>query len=472
MHPRQAEIAVIGAGPAGLAAALTLSRAGRPVALLERASVVGGISRTVSFEGMRFDIGGHRFFTRHDGIRAIWEELLGPDLLLRPRMSRILYGGRLYDYPLRPAQALRQLGPVEAARCVADFGRRRLRPARPETSFEDWVSNRFGRRLYEIFFRSYTEKVWGIPGSGISADWASQRIRGLSLAELLATAAGLRRERRATSLVDRFQYPRLGVGMLAERMAEETVAAGSGLHTGREVCELHTDAEGRIRELVTRSPGGQRRRLAVEQVISSMPLPSLVRALRPAPPAAVLDAAAKLRFRHLITVNLAVRGRELFPDNWVYVHDQALQVARIQNFESWSPAMAAPGRSPLCLEYYASDGDTLWTMEERELVALATRELAASGLCRAEVLAGQALRTPRAYPIYDIGYERHLERIRGWLRRIPNLQLMGRYGMFRYNNADHSLLTGVLCAENLLGASHDVWTATAEQGYLEQGRVP
>lgn len=467
MKTRPHSLLVLGAGPAGLAAAWAWHQRGGAATVLERDTQVGGLARTVVYKGYRFDIGGHRFFTRYDRVMALWQETLGPELLLRPRLSRIFYRGRMFSYPLEPRNALRNLGPIEAARCVASFGRARLRPRGQERSFEEWVSNRFGDRLFEIFFKAYTEKVWGMPCDQISADWAAQRIKNLSLGGALRQALLKDRSGSVTSLVERFHYPRLGPGQMYERLAARIEEHGGQVWTGTSVVALHR--EGFHITAVEIERGGQRQRLPAEQVLSSIPLTHLVRALSPAAPPEVLEAASRLRFRHMMSVNLIVRGTQLFPDNWVYVHSPELKVGRIQNYGNWSPEMVpTAGHSALGLEYFTQDGDPLWSMPDAELIALATRELAATGLCSAEVIDGLVVRAPRAYPIYDQGYEERVEVISRYLRQFDNLAAMGRYGMFKYNNSDHSILTAMLSVENIDGAQHDVWAVNADESYHEE----
>ncbi len=444
-------VLILGAGPAGLVAAHELRRAGRSSTVLEASPRVGGLSGTLCWKGYRFDIGGHRFFTRYPRVKALWEEVLGDDLLVRPRLSRILYDGKLYHYPLRPMEALGNLGLVESARCVASFGRARLWPRGDEASFEAWVSNRFGARLFDTFFRTYTEKVWGIPCAEISADWAAQRIKNLSLRKAILGDPNV------TSLIDQFQYPRLGPGMLYDRMA------------GR--------LDVRLRAKVTRvfrddlrvtgvEAGGQV--YTADHFLSSIPLTELVSAMEPAAPAEVLAATRALTFRHLVVACFIVEGAALFPDTWVYVHTPRLRVGRIQNQGNWSPEMVPEaGRSGISLEYFTDDRDPLWTSPDEEILALARRELAASGLCAPRVVDGRVIRAPRAYPVYRAGYEQHVATIREWLDRLDNLQAMGRYGMFKYNNADHSAWTAMLCVENLAGAAHDVWAVNADEQFQE-----
>ena len=470
-------VTVLGAGPAGLAAADALAQRGAEVRVLERSPQVGGMCRTVERGGYRFDLGGHRFFTRFDEVEALWKDLLGDDLLRRTRRSRILYNGSLFDYPLSVGDVVSGLGPIESARCLASYAKARTRSRGDETSFEDWVRNRFGDRLFETFFKTYTEKVWGMPCSEIGAEWAAQRIKKLDLATAVKDAvmrpiearlAAQSDAPRATSLVGWFWYPRLGPGMLFEALAERARSAGAEIELNEEVVALH-HANNRIVAVTTRAPDGTESKKPAEQVISSIPLTVLIRQMSPAAPEPVLKAARSLRFRHLRTVNLVLDRAHLFPDQWVYVHDPDLAVGRIQNFSAWSPWMT-PDPSTTCvgMEYFCSTGDPIWEATDEALIAQATDELARAGLARgAKVLDASSVRVPRAYPVYDQEYQPHVETIRAWLDGFENLQPIGRYGMFKYNNSDHSVLTAFLAVENLFGDTHDVWAVNTDTEYHE-----
>ncbi|OMQ14647.1 FAD-dependent oxidoreductase, partial [Modestobacter sp. VKM Ac-2676] len=467
----------MGAGPAGLTAAHELTRRGVRTTVYEADTVVGGISRTVEREGWRFDIGGHRFFTKVPAVERWWHDVLpDEDFLSRPRMSRILYDGKLFDYPLRPVNALVNLGVVEAVRSVASYLRARVRPPRDQSHFEGWVSARFGTRLYRIFFKTYTEKVWGMPATEIQADWAAQRIKNLSLGTAIRNALFPRAgQTEVTTLIDRFQYPKTGPGLMWERATEQVRAAGGDVVLGAAVTGLRRDASGVVAvDVTTGRPGaGTVSVHPVDEVISSMPLPELVLAMTPPAPAPVQTAARALSHRDFLTVALVVPEEHGFPDNWIYVHEPDVRVGRIQNFGSWSPHLVKDGRTCLGLEYFVDEGDDLWESGDDDLVRLATAELDRLGLVpAAAVERGYVVRMPKAYPVYDEGYDRQVEVIRRWLAdATPNVHPVGRNGMHRYNNADHSMVTALLTVENILdGAGHDIWSVNVEEDYHEAGQ--
>jgi protoporphyrinogen oxidase len=469
------DVVVIGAGPAGLTAAAELAAAGVPATVVEADTVVGGISRTVEREGWRFDIGGHRFFTKIERVAAFWRGVLDEDeFLLRPRRSRILYRGRFFAYPLRPGDALRNLGIVEAFRCVASYAWARIRPPADQSNLEGWISARFGARLYRHFFKSYNEKVWGVPAAAMPADWAAQRIKNLSLAAAVRRAllGRLLRGRRPTeivSLIEHFHYPRLGPGLMWERCAERVEAAGCKVHLEQPVTRINRE-DGRAVSVET-TAGGAVTVYPCTHVISSMPLPELVRAMLPPAPPAVLAAADGLRFRDFLTVALVVPADCAFDDNWIYVHTPDVAVGRIQNFGAWSESMVKPGRTCLGLEYFVFEGDELWELPDDELVALGTRELAAIGLVPADrVEAGYVVRMPKAYPVYEEGFAERVALLRSWLaEHASNVQPVGRNGQYRYNNQDHSMLAAMLAVENVLGiGDHDVWAVNVDGEYHEE----
>jgi protoporphyrinogen oxidase len=443
---------VIGGGPSGLAAALELVRAGRPVVVVDREDGVGGIARTIERGGFRFDIGGHRFSTRIPEIQELWEELLGPDLLVRRRRSRILFRGRFYDYPVTARSALSGLGPLGGLGILASFVAARLRPLRPEVTLDAWLVNRFGRRMFEAFFRPYTEKVWGIPCEEIGAQWAAQRIAGLSLgaalADMLARGSGGQR-----TLASWFRYPRLGPGMLWERMRERIEAAGGRVLLRSRLAAVRHDC-GSIREVVVDGPGGELA-LPASSVVSTVPLRDLVPALDPDAPGGVADAARGLRYRDFVQVALVLEGPAPFADTWLYVHDPEIRAGRLQNFGAWSPDLVpSPDRACIGVEYFCSVGDDLWGRSDPDLVQLAREDLGRLGLSRpGRVVAGHVIRLRDAYPVYDLDRRPRVEAISAGLARLGNLRLAGRNGMHRYDNMDDAMLTGRLAARSLLDAA-------------------
>jgi protoporphyrinogen oxidase len=463
-RPESAPVAVLGAGPAGLTAAYRLVQRRVPVVVFEAGEEVGGLARTVVRDGYRFDLGGHRFFTKSEEVEALWEELLGPELLVRPRLSRIYWRGRFIEYPLRPADVFAKVGPLELARSLASYARARLGRRGEAETYEEWVSARFGRRLFELFFKTYTEKVWGVGTDELRAEWAAQRISDLSVTSALRAALPGSGDT-PKSLIEQFRYPRLGPGQMWEEMARRIEEGGGEIRLVARVEGLEHEG-GRV---IAVRAGGER--VEVSAAISSIPLRTTVGAAEPAPPREVTRAAAGLRYRDFLTVALPIDGEPPFPDNWVYVHDPRARVGRIQNFRAWSPWMTPdPRRSCLGLEYFCFEGDDLWCSDDKELVALGRREVASLGLVDPDrVAGGHVVRVPKAYPVYDAAYAARVERIRGWLDGFSNLQQIGRNGLHRYNNSDHSMLTAMRAVENLCdGADHDVWAVNADSVYHER----
>ena len=470
------DVAIIGAGPAGLTAGYLLVKAGYSVALIEKdPDHVGGISRTASHDGFRFDIGGHRFFSKSKEVVDLWNELLPDDFIERPRMSRIYYQGKFYSYPLRAFEALGNLGLWRSTLCMASFATAKVFPNRDVKSFEDWTVNAFGRKLYSIFFKTYTEKVWGMPCDEMSADWAAQRIKGLSLwgavTDGLKRSLGLNRRpndgMQTKTLLESFRYPRLGPGMMWDAARDRIVERGGRVLMGRALRQLSfNDATQRW----TVAAGDTT--LNAAHVISSAPLRELASRLHPLP--AALPDAAQLKYRDFLTVALKVRAPDLFPDNWIYIHDDKVKVGRIQNFRSWSPEMVPdPDIACVGLEYFCFEGDGLWSASDDDLIALATKEMAALGLCSPDhVVGGAVVRQEKAYPVYDEDYAARVDSVRREIEaRWPTLHCVGRNGMHRYNNQDHAMMTAMLTVRNIEAGArvYDVWAVNEDAEYHESG---
>jgi protoporphyrinogen oxidase len=453
--------------------------AGAVVTVLERDPIrVGGISRTETHRGFRFDIGGHRFFSRSREIEALWDELLDGQMLIRQRKSRIFYQGKLFEYPIQALDALGKLGISEAALCVASYLKSRLFPVHNPRTFEEWVINQFGRRLYRTFFEGYTEKVWGMRCAEISAEWAAQRIKGLSLGLAVRKALIPKRLRRGgttpKTLINQFRYPRLGPGQMWEAAAEKIVTAGGKVLLGTNVDHLSRDAISGEWSISASAPEGERRTFNADHVISSAAITELAECLQPSLPRDVLEAARALRYRDFLTVALIIRDVDCFDDNWIYIHDTSVKVGRIQNFKSWSPDMVPqPDLNCLGLEYFCFRGDGLWASSDDDLILLARREIVSLGLLSEEhILDGVVIRQTKAYPVYADDYQEHVSRFSSWLRHnMPELHLVGRNGMHRYNNQDHSMMTALLTAENILAGEPrwDVWKVNQDAEYHEIG---
>ena len=465
-----APVVVIGAGPAGLTAAYELVKRGDRVTVLEASDVVGGISQTVEREGWRFDIGGHRFFTKVEEVEALWHEILpDEDFLLRPRMSRIFYDGKYFDYPLKASNALKNLGFFEAVLCVGSYARAQIRPPKDQTNYENWLVARFGWRLYRKFFETYTEKVWGVPVKEMPADWAAQRVKGLSLGNAIVNALMPKRNQtEITSLIEEFQYPKYGPGMMWEVCRDKVIAGGGDVIMEAPVTSINIE-NGRAVSVTVTKYDGTKVDYPARHVISTMPMNELTDAIAPAPPEDILHAGHGLHFRDFLSVALVVPEEEGFPDNWIYIHAADVKVGRIQNYGSWSPYMVKEGRTCLGLEYFVFEGDELWTASDEDLIERGKREVASLGLVDpSKVERGYVVRVKKAYPYYDSTYKENVAKVAGYLEgAAPNVHLVGRNGMHKYNNQDHSMLTAMLTVENIHGAHHDIWEVNVEEDYHE-----
>ena len=463
---------VIGAGPAGLAAALELVTQGQKVTVLEKDSqYVGGLARTIVKNGYRFDLGGHRFFSKNPEIAKWWRDRLPQDFIRVKRKSRIRYAGQFFNYPLKAKEALFGLGLRQSFLCGWSYLRRQVSPIPNERSFEEWVTNRFGDHLYRIFFKTYTEKVWGMPCSELSAEWASQRIQGLSLKKVMLDA--FRWNKHANSkiktLISEFDYPRLGPGQMWEKAKDDIQKLSGKIILGREVKSICHDGE-RVTHVITVSNEGREEQWSADQFIISMPLSECVIGMKPILCEDAIQAAECLRYRDLIVVVLIIDRCDLFSDNWIYVHDPEVKVGRIQNVNNWSKDMIPdPNTSCLELEYFCTKGDSIWGMTDNELTGLAKLEIEHLGFARAEeVVDTCVVRVEKAYPVYDSTSQENILTIRKSLMQFKNLQVIGRNGMHKYNNQDHSMLTGILAAKNLKGGQYNLWRVNTNAEYLEK----
>lgn len=459
---------IVGAGPAGLTAAYQLQKSGVKTHTLEMDTIVGGIARTVEHQGYRLDIGGHRFFTKVSAIESMWHEILGDEFLKRPRKSRVFYQGKFFDYPLRATDVFWKLGPFTSFKAILSYAWSQIFPRRPEVSMKDWVVNHFGENLYRTFFESYTYKVWGIPCSEIGADWAAQRIKGLCLKKAILSAIFPKAGNQPKTLINSFSYPRLGPGQMWETATKKIEEFGGQVDLETKVTAINHQ-NGTVSSVETRGKLGDKK-LAADSVVSSMPLSQLIEVLSPAAPPSVKDAAAALRYRDFIVVALMIDGADLFSDNWIYIHEPSVKVGRVQNFGNWSPDMV-PDSTKSCLgfEYFCAEGDELWESSDEELIELALKEGVSTGLLsKSQLITSKVVRMPKAYPVYNQEYLKHVNVIKEFLDSFSNLHTVGRNGLHKYNNQDHSMFTAMLAVRNILGEEHNVWSVNADCEYHEE----
>ncbi|MFC2160080.1 NAD(P)/FAD-dependent oxidoreductase [Acidobacteriota bacterium] len=460
-------IITLGAGPAGLTAAYLASKEGENAIVLEKEDTVGGISKTVDYKNFLFDIGGHRFFTKYKEVENLWYEILGDDFLTRPRLSRIYYNRKFFHYPIKPLNALLNLGIGTSLLVVLSFIRSKLLPYKKETNFEEWVSNRFGRKLFNIFFKTYTEKVWGIPCSEIQADWAAQRIKSLSLSKLILNAFGFMKKGQVTTLIDQFQYPRKGPGQMWDKAKKLIEKNGGHVRMNTKVTRINRN-DTSITSILFEN-NGITEEIKGDQFISTLPLRELIRILSPSAPEKVQKAADELRYRDFFTVGLVIAKPQIFPDNWIYIHSEDVQVGRIQNFKNWSPEMVPDENlTTLGLEYFCFDTDEIWKKDDEDLISLAKEEACRLNFATPDqILDGVVIRSPKTYPIYDEGYKARVDIIKNYLSTFDNLQTIGRNGLHRYNNQDHSMLSAIYALKNIKGENYSVWDINTEDEYHE-----
>ncbi|WP_205697347.1 NAD(P)/FAD-dependent oxidoreductase [Conexibacter sp. SYSU D00693] len=457
---------VIGGGPAGLTAGYLIAKRGRKVVVLEAEDQVGGIAKTVvDPDGYRFDLGGHRFFTKNQEVDDLWHEIMGDEFLKRPRMSRIFWRGKYLDYPLKGTDVIKKLGPVELVLCGLSYLWAAVKPKGKEENLEQWVSNRFGWRLYQHFFKGYTEKVWGVSTTELRAEWAAQRIKGLSFMSAAKAAFFGNKGNKIKSLIDAFNYPRFGPGQMWETMTTRIEEMGGEVRLNCPATKIEVE-DGRVVRVHTPDDV-----LEPRATISSLPLRNTVGMASPTAPKEVREAAQGLRYRDFLTVALILDGKDLFPDNWIYIHEDSVEVGRIQNFRSWSPWMVPdPDTASIGMEYFCFKGDELWDSSDEDLIALATREIELLGLAKAQdVRRGYVVRVPKAYPMYDAEYADRVATIRSWLDPLQGFVQVGRNGLHRYNNSDHSMLSAMRAVDNVLdGERHDIWAVNVESAYHEE----
>jgi protoporphyrinogen oxidase len=468
MSQMESEVVVIGGGPAGLTAAHQLVQQGVAPVVLEKAAIVGGIAKTESYRGFHFDMGGHRFFTKSSAVQEFWDKVLDDEFLQRNRLSRIYYRRKFFHYPLKPFNALFGLGVWESLLICLSYARWKVFPYQKEDTFEQWVTNRFGKRLFETFFKTYTEKVWGIACTELRAEWAAQRIKGLSLSSAILSIFR-KPDTTIKTLIDQFHYPRQGPGMMWQAVKSQIEKRGAQVSMESDVVRI-VHEHGRIVSVVI-AKDGREENVVGQHFISSMPLTELVKRLDPPAPDDVLAAADELHYRDFLTVCLILNKTYLFADNWIYVHDSDVKVSRIQNYKNWSPDMVPDQtRSSLGLEYFCNQGDELWNMNDEDLIELGKCEVARLGFARyQDVEDGCVFRVEKSYPVYDSDYRTYLLKLREYVEGFANFQTIGRNGLHRYNNQDHAMLTGMLAVRNILhGEDHDLWAVNAEQEYHEE----
>jgi len=463
------KVIIIGGGPAGITAGYHLAKNGISCSVYEKENLLGGIAKTIEYKGYYFDLGGHRFFTKNNEINQIWHEALKEDFFKRPRLSRIYYKNKFYNYPIKLPEVIRNLGMWQSFLVLVSYFRSKLFPYKKEDSFEEYVSNRFGRKLYETFFKSYTEKVWGMPCTELKAEWAAQRIKNLSLVTAVLNAVFGNRGNKIKTLISEFEYPKYGPGMMWNGMAKIITSNGGEVAFGTEITRINIEGN-KVKSVIVSSKNGEKE-LAIDYLLSSMPLREMVMRIYPKPENSFIEAARKLKYRDFVTVALIIDEENMFPDNWIYIHAPEVKLGRIQNFKNWSSFMTPDSKKTcLGLEYFCFEGDDIWNMDDKDLIKLGTEELFKIELLsdKAKVIDGKVVRVPKAYPVYDGTYKESLELVKEYLSSISNLQVIGRNGMHRYNNMDHSMLTGLMAAKNIMGEKHNIWDVNADEEYHEE----
>jgi protoporphyrinogen oxidase len=465
------KVVILGAGPAGLSAGYQLRKNGKDTLLVESDEQVGGISKTLHYKGYYFDLGGHRFFTKFDDVNELWNEVLGESFRKTPRLSRIYYNNKFFNYPLTAMNALLGVGIFQTFGILFSYFKSKIKPYNQELTFEQWVSNRFGKKLYSIFFKTYTEKVWGIPCSTILAEWAAQRIKGLSLRTAIMNALFKSRKKDIKTLIDEFNYPIYGPGMMYTEMKNKIEGMDGKFEMKSRVTKVNHENDV-IKSIEYTDENGNVHTQEGTDFISSIPITELIQNMSPEADKEVLAAAGALAYRSIITVDIIINRKDVFPDNWIYIHSPEVTLGRIQNFKNWSSAMVPDqNKTSLGLEYFCNEGDALWSKPDEQLFKLAASEVEKIKVCKAaEIEDYTIVRVPKAYPVYSTGYKENMDKVEHYLRQFKNLQMVGRYGLFKYNNMDHSILTGLYAAKNILSGSmlYDTWNVNTDTEYQEE----
>lgn len=462
------KVAVIGAGPAGITAAYSLAKSNLQVDVYEASAEVGGLAKTMELWGQKVDIGPHRFFSTDKRVNALWLEVVGTDYQMVDRLTRIYYKNKFYSYPIKVFNVLKNLGLIQAGLCFFSYMRECVYPTRQDGSFETWVQQRFGKKLFNIFFKTYTEKLWGVKCSELDSDFASQRIKKLSLYEAIKNALIKDKANKHKTLVEQFAYPLEGTGIVYKRMADFVKASGNNVYlntpvfrvidNGRKVIGIELE-DGTFKEY--------------DYVISSMPYTLMVSRLQNVPPK-IKSLANNLKYRNTIIVYLLVDSVTLFPDNWIYVHSDDLKMGRVTNFRNWTPGLyGSQLKSILAIEYWCNDEDTMWMSNNDDLVEMAMTEIVKTQLVKPETIEkGYVHKIHKSYPVYKKGYKDSLNVIDDYIGSLENLSVIGRYGSFKYNNQDHSILMGLLAAENIVnGTGHDLYAINTDYETYQESHI-
>ncbi|MBU1122033.1 MAG: NAD(P)/FAD-dependent oxidoreductase [Candidatus Omnitrophota bacterium] len=474
MRSGSKKVVIVGAGPAGLAAAYELCRNNVSVFIIEKESRAGGICKTIEYKGFKFDVGPHRFFTKAKFIEKLWKDILADDFLICNRVTRIFFKGVFFLYPIKLLDVLKQIGIAESLFILGSYLRAKLfYGKRGDDSFRDWVVKRFGERLYRMFFKGYTEKIWGLACDEISSEWAAQRIKGLSVVSVIKNAVLGNRATKVKSLIDKFYYPKYGAGQMYNYLLTRALERGVGGQYNSEPVKIEI-IDNKVKSISFKDKDGRVKTENIDHLINSMPFSEVFTLLTPRPPQNILESAARLRYRSLIDVCLIVKGDCDFKDQWLYIHDSGVNTSRVQIYKNWSPEMMPKGdlRVSVGLEYFCFKDDDFWAKDDIEIIDLAKDELLKLGLFSdlAVVDDGFVVRVPYAYPVYTGSYNEDMKVLREYIDKIDNLQMVGRCGMYRYNNMDHSMITGMYAAVNIIKGrkKYNIWEVNDEKQYLEE----